>query len=153
MTVDMDLAPSFSPMMPADLEAVARAECTLYEFPWSSVNFADALRAGYSSWVMLRHGRLAGYALMMSVLDEVHLLNISVLQAHQGAGMGANLMRHMLSCATDAGARRMFLEVRPSNAIARRLYQRFGFVEIGRRPRYYPARTGREDAIVMKLEL
>lgn len=153
MTVDMDLAPSFAPMMPADLEAVARAESTLYEFPWSSVNFADALRAGYSSWVMLQDGRLAGYALMMSVLDEAHLLNISVLQAHQGTGMGTNLMRHMLSCATDAGACRMFLEVRPSNATARRMYQRFGFVEIGRRPRYYPARVGREDAIVMKLEL
>jgi len=62
-------------------------------------------------------------------------------------------LRALLQIARGRGVRRMFLEVRPSNPYAIALYHDEGFNEIGRRPRYYPAKDGREDALVMAIEL
>jgi ribosomal-protein-alanine N-acetyltransferase len=61
-------------------------------------------------------------------------------------------MKRLMDIARWNGADRVFLEVRPSNPNAQALYQSLGFHEIGRRPRYYPAHQGREDAIVMSME-
>ena len=71
----------------------------------------------------------------------------------QGRGLGRYLLRALVKQAGDLRAGRVFLEVRPSNLGAIRLYHSEGFNEIGRRPRYYPARDGREDALVMAIEL
>ena len=71
----------------------------------------------------------------------------------QGEGHGRRLMRRLMDLARWHGAERIFLEVRPSNPRAMQLYHTLGFNEIGRRPKYYPAKNGREDAIVMALEL
>ncbi len=71
----------------------------------------------------------------------------------RGAGYGRQLLRALLQLARGRGVQRVFLEVRPSNRGAIALYHNEGFNEIGRRPRYYPARDGREDAIVMAIEL
>jgi ribosomal-protein-alanine N-acetyltransferase len=89
----------------------------------------------------------------MQVLDEVHLLNISILSGRQGCGRGGRFLQHLVESGRDKGGARMFLEVRPSNLPALGLYRRSGFIEIGRRKDYYPAHEGREDAIVMAREL
>ena len=68
-------------------------------------------------------------------------------------GLGRRLLMRLLDVIRWSGAERVFLEVRPSNPVAQKLYASIGFTEIGRRPRYYPARDGREDAIVMELVL
>jgi [ribosomal protein S18]-alanine N-acetyltransferase len=143
----------FAPMRDSDLDEVERVERTLYDFPWSRLNFADSMVAGYCCRVLWRNDELVSYAVMMCVLDEAHLLNISVARAVQRHGVGRQMLRHLASEAMGYGALRMFLEVRPSNAAARAMYDTAGFQAIGRRPRYYPALEGREDAIVMSVEL
>ena len=94
-----------------------------------------------------------GYGVLSVAADEAHLLNVCVEPALQGRGHGRRLLRALLGIARGEGAQRVFLEVRPSNPQAVALYQDEGFNEIGRRPRYYPTHQGREDAIVMALEL
>jgi ribosomal-protein-alanine N-acetyltransferase len=96
---------------------------------------------------------MVGYAIVMQVVDEAHLLNISVLPELQRGGRGSDLLAHLLDQARQRAATRMLLEVRPGNLAGQGFYRRHGFVEIGRRRDYYPAHAGREDAIVMAREL
>ena len=144
---------AFLPMTEADLAAVAEAEQAIYPFPWSAGNFRDSLAAGDRAWLWRQDGALLGYAVVNQVLDEVQLLNISILPAWQGHGLGRRLLEYLCADARRHRASRMFLEVRPSNQPALALYERFGFRPIGRRKGYYPAPEGREDAIVMELTL
>jgi ribosomal-protein-alanine N-acetyltransferase len=141
------------PMREEDLPAVFAIEARAYEFPWSVGIFRDCLRAEYPSWVMHDHGRVEGYFLMSIAAGEAHVLNVCVAPELQGQGHGRRLLQALVQVARGRGAARIFLEVRPSNIGAIRLYYREGFNEIGRRPRYYPARDGREDALVMAMEL
>lgn len=140
-------------MTVADLDAVAEAEARIHPFPWTRRNFADSLAAGHGAWLAQEDKRMTGYAIMMPALDEVHLLNISVLPELQRSGRGSALLIHLFAQARLQGATRMLLEVRPGNASAQGFYRRHGFVEIGRRRNYYPAHEGREDAIVMARDL
>ncbi len=146
------LAPrlAYRPMETGDLDAVMAIEKDVYPFPWTRGNFADSLGAQHCALVCLEQGAMVGYAVMMLVLDEAHLLNISIAAERQRAGLGSELIEHLFDVARASGARRMLLEVRPSNASGGGLYRRYGFKEIGRRRGYYPAHAGREDAIVME---
>ncbi|MCG1041232.1 ribosomal protein S18-alanine N-acetyltransferase [Mycetohabitans sp. B8] len=144
-----------TPMTESDLDEVAAVERDAYEFPWTRGNFEDSLRNGYFG-VCLRHisGALVGYCVLMPVVDEMHLLNLCVAPTAQGHGAGLALLREAvrLTLARQLGS--VLLEVRPSNQRAMRLYERFGFIAIGRRKHYYPARhRTREDAIVMRYGL
>lgn len=139
----------YAEMQPADLDAVVEAEQLCHEYPWTRGNFVDSLAAGYAAWLVREAGRMTGYAVMMRAPDEVHLLNITILPDLQRRGHGSALLRHLFGQASTLGATRMLLEVRPSNASGLALYRRHDFSEIGRRRDYYPARIGREDAIVM----
>lgn len=148
------VSPDFSPMTDLDLEWVVENEAQLHAFPWSKGNFIDSLEAGYSAWVMRQQGRPVAYAVMLTVLDEAHLLNISVAREAQGAGFGRVLLGYLSDEARRGGSSQFFLEVRPSNLPALALYRSHGFQPIGRRKGYYPLREGgREDAIVMRLDL
>ena len=140
-------------MQPADLDAVMAIEPTIYPYPWSRGNFSDSLAAGHSCWLLEHNRSIVGYAVLMLVLDEAHLLNISIAAGHQGRGLGRALLTHMGDVARKHGAVQMFLEVRPSNIAAVRLYESFGFNEMAIRRGYYPARGGREDAILMGMML
>jgi [ribosomal protein S18]-alanine N-acetyltransferase len=135
------------PMRGTTLDRVIAIEQDIYEFPWTIGNFRDALAADYACWEYWNELDLVGYAIVMSAPDEVHLLNLSVARALQGRGYGGRMLAHLLDAAR--GVERMLLEVRPSNEVARKLYEREGFVEIGRRRGYYPALNGREDAIIL----
>lgn len=143
----------FRPMQFEDLDRVMEIEPRIYSHPWSRGNFADSLHAGYSCWVYEFNGDVVGYAVMMSVLDEAHLLNISIAGDYQGRGMGRALLEHVIETARRHGAQMMFLEVRPSNTNAIALYESMGFNEFSIRKGYYPAHNGREDAILMGLAL
>ena len=143
----------FEPMLEGDLESVMEIEQRLYEFPWTLVNFRDSLRAGYSCWVCRSSGAgLAGYAVLMLAAGEAHLLNLTIDTAFQRRGHGSGLLRHLLQTAREYGAKALFLEVRPSNGGGLELYARHGFRQIGVRRDYYPARVGRENALVLALE-
>jgi len=148
------IAAEFRPMRPVDVEAVAAIEARAYEFPWSPGIFRDCLRAGYECWVLgaATQGPV-GYGVLSVAAGEAHILNVCVAPEAQGRGYGRRLLHRLVDLARWHRAERVFLEVRPSNAKAIVLYERTGFNEIGRRPNYYPARRGREDALVMAMEL
>jgi len=144
---------SIRPMGEADLEAVMEIELQVYEFPWTLGIFRDCLRAGYCCWVVTLAERVVGYGVTSMAVEECHLLNVCVQQCWQGQGLGHKLVRRLLKQARQHGAETAFLEVRESNRRARALYRRLGFVEVGRRHDYYPALDGREDALVLSLNL
>jgi ribosomal-protein-alanine N-acetyltransferase len=144
----------YAPMEASDLAEVFALEQSVYPHPWSRGNFADSLDSGYTAWVLRDQGELVGYFLVMVAVDEAHLLNVSVAEDRQGEGLGRYLLDKVASCARGVGAESVLLEVRPSNMRALKVYQRYGFTEIGRRKAYYPAHNGqREDAIVMRYVL
>lgn len=153
MSAVLNARPRIEPMRPEDIDAVAAIERGAYPFPWTRANFGDSLAAGYSAWVCRLDGATIGYAVMMLVLDEAHLLNVTVAPAWQRRGHGSLMMRHLFSAARTHGAKRMFLEVRPSNESGMALYRNCGFARIGLRRGYYPAAAGREDAVVMAADL
>jgi len=147
--LEMDLRP----MCREDLDHVVRIERASYPYPWSHGNFKDCLDAGYSCWVGDIDGQLAGYWVMMLAVNEGHVLNCCMAPQWQGRGLGRQLMEHLLAVAVEYQAETLFLEVRPSNLDAVRLYECLGFEGIALRRNYYPADEGREDALVMKLNL
>lgn len=136
-----------------DVPTVAAMEAASYEFPWTPGIFTDCLKAGHPCWVMWVEGEVAGYGVLSVAAGEAHVLNVCIGPAHRGLGLGRLMLRRLLDIARWNGASRVFLEVRPSNPVAQSLYLSMGFEEIGRRPKYYPARDGREDAIVMARDL
>ena len=146
--------PALRQMRYDDLEQVAAIEQSAYEFPWTYGIFRDCLRAGYACWVLARTGgELVGYGVLSVAAGEAHVLNVAVLAEERSQGHGRRIMNRLLELARWHRVERVFLEVRPSNVGAIALYHDMGFNEIGRRPNYYPAQRGREDALVMAREL
>lgn len=143
----------FRPMQMDDLDTIMEIEPQIYTHPWTRGNFSDSINSGYSAWVLLLHEEIIGYALLMMVLDEAHLLNLSIAGKYQKQGLGRFLLEYMLQIAKNHDATNMFLEVRPSNISAIALYENIGFNEMAIRRGYYPAANGREDAILMGLAL
>ena len=135
-------------MRPADLQAVAEVEVASYQFPWSIGIFRDCLLAGYQSLVLDVGGNISGYCIMSIAAGEAHLLNLCIHPSCQRLGYGRRLLVEGLTRAREAGVETVFLEVRPSNDIAITLYRSLGFKLIGRRPSYYQAEEGREDAVI-----
>jgi ribosomal-protein-alanine N-acetyltransferase len=145
--------PEISRMTVDDLDAVVALEASLQDFPWSRGNFADSLAAGHEMRVLRLGGDVVGFSVVVSIVDEVHLLVIGVDRHHQRHGHGARLLRQVIDTARAAGAARLLLEVRPANTQAIAFYQSFGFAQIGVRRGYYQAVAGREDALVFEMEL
>ena len=145
----------FAMMKVTDIEDVVAIERDAYPFPWTRGNFLDSLDSGYEAWVLRdADDRLLAYFLLMYVVEEVHLLNITVRPDVQGQGLGSKLLDKVITLARDATMPAVLLEVRPSNQHALSVYQNLGFEQIGARRNYYPATgTTREDAIVMRKKL
>lgn len=145
--------PRLEAMRPADLNEVMAIESALYSHPWTRGNFVDSLRAGYDCRTWRLEGELIGYFILTAGAGEAHLLNLSIAARHQRSGHGRSLLREASGLARRRGAGSLFLEVRPSNLAAQALYTRFGFRRVGVRKGYYPAYSGREDALVLALKL
>ncbi len=141
------------PMRPDDVGQMIAIELNAYEFPWTEGIFRDCLRAGYHCWVLASDEDLIGYGILSVAAHEAHVLNVCVAKDQQGQGHGRRLMMRLLDLARWHRVERAYLEVRPSNVHAIALYHQLGFNEIGQRPNYYPTRHGREDALVMAIEL
>lgn len=136
-----------------DLTEVIAVEHQAYPVPWTHGNFVDSLAANYPAEV-LRGARaeLLGYWVAMPGVDEMHLLNITVVPAWQGCGLAVAMLDRLVARCRSAGLTQLWLEVRISNERAREVYRRYGFSEVGRRRAYYPVTQGpREDAILMSL--
>lgn len=144
---------SFRPMLEDDLIEVLAIEESVYEFPWTRMIFTDCLRVGYCCWIFESDGIINAYGVMSIAAGEAHLLNLCVRPQSQGTGVGTSLLTFLLDIAARHDADTAFLEVRPSNKIARQLYLKAGFNEVGMRRNYYPGRYGREDAVIMACAL
>jgi len=140
-------------MEESDVLAVVAIERSAYTHPWTEGIFRDCLRVGYSCTVFEQCGVIDAYGIMSVVAGECHILNICVRPEIQGRGVGRKVLTHLLARARQSGTEAAFLEVRPSNVAAISLYTRMGFNEVGIRRRYYPTHGGREDAIIMALDL
>lgn len=141
------------PMLEIDLPEIAHIEQRSYAFPWSENIFRDCLRVGYTCRALDMAGQVIGYGVMSLGAGEAHVLNVCVAGEFRNLGFGRRLLEHLMERAGASGVAEAFLEVRPSNLAAIRLYQRLGFEQIGIRRGYYQAPDGREDAIVLKREL
>ena len=147
--VRSETAPQIRPMLDSDVEAVLAIEDRVYKHGWTDGIFRDCLRVHYSCWVMLAGETVIGYGVMSAAAGEAHILNIAIAPEQQGHGYGRSFMHFMLEASRHHGADTAFLEVRPSNRVALRLYDSIGFNQVGVRHDYYPADKGREDAIIM----
>src|ERR1700744_3979136 len=141
------------PMTEADVVGVVALERASYQFPWSEGIFRDCLRVGYTCRVVTSQNRLVGYVVMSVGAGEAHILNLCIDTAYRCQGIGRRMLEYLLDKGAAAGMSEAFLEVRPSNTAAIRLYLSVGFEQVGMRRGYYQAVGGREDAAVLKLAL
>lgn len=141
-------------MEKADISQVMCIEEASYDFCWTEKIFHDCMKSGYCCLVLSdKDDDIFGYAILMIGVGESHVLNICITNTHRGKGWARYMMLEMIDFSQRLRCHDMFLEVRPSNAIAYDLYQSLGFNEVGMRPDYYKAHGGREDAIVMAKSL
>ena len=135
------------------LDSVLEIERESNPYPWTARNFSDCIEKGYYSMVLEHNERLVGFAIMAISSEESHLLNIGVNKDFRGSGFGEQILKKMIIAAEVMGSKKIILEVRVSNKIAYRLYEKLGFHEIGERKKYYRLPEGREDAYVMSKTL
>jgi ribosomal-protein-alanine N-acetyltransferase len=133
-----------------DIPVIAAIEKAAYQFPWSEGIFRDCLRVGYVCRVLDVGGDLGGYGIMSVGAGEAHILNVCIREQFRSRGFARKVMAYLLERARAAGMSEAFLEVRPSNVAAARLYHSMGFEQVGIRRGYYQATVGREDAAVLR---
>ena len=141
------------PMDENDLDQVMLIEEQTYQFPWTRSIFRDCMQVGYCCWVYETDDQVEAYGVMSSGAGEAHILTIVVQEQSRGQGLGKMMIKQLLDIAEHHHVNTVLLEVRPSNQVAIQLYQNLGFSEVGRRPGYYPAENGREDALIMAMPL
>ncbi|WP_204519353.1 ribosomal protein S18-alanine N-acetyltransferase [Brevibacillus fulvus] len=136
-----------------DVDAVSELEQLSFTTPWPRDAFVNELTINQHARyvVAVSQGKVIAYGGMWVIFDEVHVTNVAVHPAFRGQKIGEQLMRQMMATAVLFGGERMTLEVRPSNTVARNLYQKLGFVENGRRKKYYSDND--EDALIMWVNL
>jgi len=133
-----------------DVAAISEIERAAFSDPWSARSFRDALEhpAVYFGCARSDAGEVQGYVVAWFVADEGEIANLAVAPEGWGSGIGRALLDAALEEAARRNVESVYLEVRDSNARARRLYQSRGFEEVGRRKGYY--RRPVEDAIVLR---
>jgi ribosomal-protein-alanine N-acetyltransferase len=132
-----------------DLDEIVEIEQASFSNPWTRDMYVRELQNPDVSflYVLRLDGHIAGFCSFWLVLDEVHINNLAVLREYQGQGLGTALLQHVLEAGAGRGAERATLEVRRSNAQARRLYERLGFRVAATRPNYYI--NPPEDALIL----
>jgi [ribosomal protein S18]-alanine N-acetyltransferase len=138
------------PMNELDIPMVVSIERSAYQFPWSEGIFRDCLRVGYVCRVVDAGGDMGGYGIMSVGAGEAHILNVCIREEYRGRSYARKMLLFLMDRARAAGMREAFLEVRPSNTAAARLYHSMGFEQVGVRRGYYQATVGREDAAVLR---
>jgi ribosomal-protein-alanine N-acetyltransferase len=149
------------PMALKDLDEVMAIEEQSHVSPWTIGNFTDSLHAGYWAYSLRQLAQddeaadpLLGYCVLMPVVDELQLLNITIAPSFRRRGLARKILRVIEDAAQSKSLKDIFLEVRLSNQPAISLYQALAYQEVGRRKDYYPAANGqREDALLMKKSL
>ncbi|MBC3378935.1 ribosomal protein S18-alanine N-acetyltransferase [Serratia fonticola] len=144
---------SISTLTAADLATAFKIEQASHAFPWTEATLATNQGERYLNLKLEAEGQMAGFAITQIVLDEATLFNIAIHPSWQRRGFGRTLLTAMIEQLEARGVVTLWLEVRASNRGAIALYEDLGFNEVTVRRNYYPAASGREDAIVMALPL
>lgn len=135
-----------------DLDEVLEIERECFPFPWSEETFREELELKDSVYIVARlRGRVVGYAGIKFYQRQGHITTIAVAPRWRGNQIGEQLLLALLEIAKDRKVKSVVLEVNPSNLPARKLYEKYGFKEIGLIPGYY--RNEGADAIIMRLEI
>ncbi|UCC48068.1 MAG: ribosomal protein S18-alanine N-acetyltransferase [Gemmatimonadota bacterium] len=151
-TAEALLTPDIRRMEESDLDVVMEVERESFSTPWSRGTFRGLMRRSDASlWVAEVSHCVVGYAVVWYLFQQAELGNLAVAPGWRRRGLGKRLLDWALEKARERGTERIFLEVRISNRAAQRLYERYGFVQVGLRRRYY--REPVEDARVMSLDL
>jgi [ribosomal protein S18]-alanine N-acetyltransferase len=133
-----------------DIPVVGGGEKDRYHPPPSKGRFPDCLRVGYVCRIIDVAGDVGGYGIMSVGAGEAHILNVCIRDEYRSRGFARKVMLYLLERARGAGMSEAYLEVRPSNVAAARLYHSLGFEQVGIRRGYYQASIGREDAAVLR---
>jgi ribosomal-protein-alanine N-acetyltransferase len=140
-------------MVEADVPAAHEIDRLSFTLPWPERSFRFEVTSNPAArcWVAEAEGRIVGMIVVWMIVDEAHVATIAAHPDFRRQGIGKELLTHALRSAIAEGAVKSLLEVRASNGAAQAMYRRFGYVEDGRRPRYY--KNNNEDAILMSLDL
>jgi ribosomal-protein-alanine N-acetyltransferase len=139
-------------MRVADLDEVMLIERRSFSAPWEESTVRGLMRRPSAALLVAENDdELTGYSVMWFAADEGELGDIAVVPERRGEGIGRMLLRESIAVAASRGTRSLYLEVRESNEVARRLYEKVGFSVVGVRKQYYNEPV--EDAIVMKLDV
>jgi [ribosomal protein S18]-alanine N-acetyltransferase len=135
-----------------DLEEVIRLDHASFSLPWPESSFRFEIEKNEVSrcWVALLDQKIVGIMVAWLIIDEIHIATFAVDPAYRRQGIAQRLLAHTLIDGLKSGGEKGFLEVREGNLAARRLYEKFGFENIGIRKKYYKD-TG-ENAVMMNLE-
>ncbi|WP_018886673.1 ribosomal protein S18-alanine N-acetyltransferase [Paenibacillus massiliensis] len=144
---------TFRPMLVADIQAVMKIERECFTLPWTEDAFRNELTHNMFAKYLLMEldGDAIGYAGMWTILDEAHITNIAVREQYRGRRLGERLLDELMKQASQLGMERMTLEVRVSNHVAQKLYEKKGFIPSGMRKGYYS--DNQEDALIMWADL
>lgn len=137
----------------SDLPSLLEIETLTQYSPWNAETFVRCWEAGYTNWVVERESNVVGFIVVSFQAGEGHILNLGVHPLFQRQGLGAQLLNHALSSAKMMSLNMAFLEVRRGNTKAIALYEKMGFIQVGERKGYYPALSGREDALIFAKDL
>lgn len=152
MSVEKDKF-QISPANSSDLDCLLAIEEKGHVSPWSRQMLSDSLSASYICKKLVNGKDIIGFFILLDGEDFGEILNIVIAPTYQGKGLGRELISILIREAVSRGFERVFLEVRTSNKIARKLYHSVGFEQVGVRKNYYRTCNGKEDGLVMELDL
>lgn len=142
---------------PEDAQSIATLHAATFNPAWDAATVGNMLACETSAALIARNaenGAFCGFILAQIVIDEAEILSIAVAPGSRRNGLAANLIGALTGLAREVGASSLFLEVASDNDPALQLYRKLGFVEIGRRSRYYQRSAGlAADALCLKLAL
>ena len=130
---------------------IAELEKACFSDPWSENAIRSELSNPLSLWIVaVENGVVAGYVGSQSVLGESDMMNLAVLEEYRRCGVGGCLIKELVNALCREGNYQLTLEVRQSNTAAIKLYEKMGFMQVGRRPNYY--HSPKEDALILRKE-
>ena len=143
----------FSPLLPSHIDQMVMIEQECFSVPWSREALMEELDNPCAHYVVCtdKEGNVVGYIGSQTVLPEADVMNLAVAPKGRRRGIAKALLTELTGLLHKAGVEMLFLEVRASNAPAITLYEGFGFIFVGRRPKYYVNPT--EDALILRKEL
>lgn len=132
-----------------DIDSIMEIELESFTTPWSREAFLKEINENKLAYylVAIINNQIVGYAGMWLIVDESHITNVGVKSKYRGVGAGSKLLEGLIQICKIKEIENMTLEVRKSNDVAKNLYEKYGFLEYGIRPKYYED-TG-EDALIM----